>query len=94
MLEFRDDNPPPLEVKVTDFNRHEHLNSVVSSYIPCPDPSQTHSPLQARQKGGIGSAEYDPNQQSIRAFFGGGAPVEEGRATSNAYDENNINIGD
>lgn len=28
---------------------------------------------QKRQKGGIGSAAYDPNQKDIRAFFGGGA---------------------
>ncbi|KZT65800.1 phosphoglycerate mutase-like protein [Daedalea quercina L-15889] len=74
LMDFPDNNPPPLEVKVTDFNRHEHLDNV------------------ARQKGGIGSAEYDPNQQSIRAFFGGSAPVEEGRAASNAYDELDINI--
>jgi len=74
-MAFTDDRPPPLEIKVTDFNRHEHLDSV------------------ARQKGGIGSSQYDPSQQSIRAFFGGGdVPVEEGRAASNVYDETNINI--
>ena len=28
-MEFKDDNPPPLEVKITEFNRHEHLDSVV-----------------------------------------------------------------
>ncbi|KAI0917238.1 hypothetical protein AcW1_007518 [Taiwanofungus camphoratus] len=74
-LEFTDNNPPPLLVRVTDFNRHEHLDNVT------------------RQKGGIGSAGYDPKQQSIRAFFGGGgAPAEEGRSESNAMDENNVDI--
>ena len=28
---------------------------------------------QKRQKGGVGSAAYDPNQKDIRVFFGGGA---------------------
>lgn len=27
--------------------------------------------VQVRQKGGIGSAAYDPNQKDIRAFFKG-----------------------
>ncbi|KAH9841642.1 phosphoglycerate mutase-like protein [Rhodofomes roseus] len=76
LMDVQDNRPLPLEVKVTDFNRHEHLDSV------------------ARQKGGIGSSEFDPNQQSIRAFFGGaGVPAEEGRAASNAYDESNVNTG-
>ncbi|OSX59928.1 hypothetical protein POSPLADRAFT_1075385 [Postia placenta MAD-698-R-SB12] len=73
-MEFSDSNPPPLVVRVTDFNSHEHLDRV------------------ARQKGGIGSAEFDPKQQSIQAFFGGAAaPTEEGRSVSNALDEGNIN---
>jgi len=29
--------------------------------------------FQKRQKGGIGSAAYDPKQKDIRAFFGGKA---------------------
>ncbi|KAH7915428.1 histidine phosphatase superfamily [Hygrophoropsis aurantiaca] len=40
-----------------------------------------------RQKGGIGSSAYDPNQQDIRAFFGGGGvkkPVEAHLTESNA----------
>ncbi|KAI0354895.1 phosphoglycerate mutase-like protein [Trametes cingulata] len=53
-----------------------------------------------RQKGGIGSTPYDPKQQDIRAFFGGGkfkadvpAPeVEEGRSESNARDEADVDI--
>lgn len=64
---FQDDKMPPLEVKVTDFNRNEHLDSVVSEASTA--PTLSISPSQARQKGGIGSAEYDPKQQSIRAFF-------------------------
>lgn len=90
---FQDDRPPPLEIKVTDFNRHEHLDSVVSEASTAP-MFFTNPSSQARQKGGIGSAEYDPKQQSIRAFFGGGTTVEEGRAASNAYDESDINTGE
>lgn len=53
---------------------------------------------QKRQKGGIGSAAYDPKQQDIRAFFGGGQISttnhvhEEGRAESNAEDEADVQI--
>lgn len=93
-MEFQDDNPPPLAIKVTDFDRHEHLDSVVSELHAAAPTHQANPFFQARQKGGIGSAEYDPNQQSIRAFFGGGTPAEEGRAASNAYDESNIDIRD
>jgi len=32
-LEFSDSNPPPLEIKVTDFNRHEHLERVASTIV-------------------------------------------------------------
>ncbi|KAH7885210.1 histidine phosphatase superfamily [Phlebopus sp. FC_14] len=49
------DNLPPLIVKVTDVNRHEHIDGI------------------KRQEGGIGSSAYDPKQQDIRGFFGGGA---------------------
>lgn len=45
---------------------------------------------QKRQKGGIGSAAYDPNQKDIRAFFGGGAvetPVV-------AMDHSESNVGE
>ena len=38
-LEFSDDNPPPLVIRVTEFNRHEHLDKVVSSlsiFDTCP----------------------------------------------------------
>ncbi|KZT09136.1 phosphoglycerate mutase-like protein [Laetiporus sulphureus 93-53] len=70
-----DGDYPPLEIKVIDFNRHEHLEKV------------------ARQKGGIGSAAHDPNQQDIRFFFGGGGtPAEEGRSESNAHDEVGVMI--
>lgn len=52
--------------------------------------------FQARQKGGIGRAAYDPKQQEIRAFFGGGATAqsqtEEGRSESNARDESEVDI--
>ncbi|OCH84190.1 phosphoglycerate mutase-like protein [Obba rivulosa] len=76
--EFSDNDPPPLEIRATDLNRHEHLKKV------------------ARQKGGIGRAEYDPKQQGIRAFFGGGdiakPATEEGRSESNARDESEVDI--
>ncbi|KAH7922935.1 phosphoglycerate mutase-like protein [Leucogyrophana mollusca] len=72
-LQFADDAAPALEVRVTDVNRHEHIDSI------------------KRQKGGIGSAAHDPNQQDIRAFFGGGGmkkPVEaQEHSESNAGDE-------
>ncbi|PCH40029.1 phosphoglycerate mutase-like protein [Wolfiporia cocos MD-104 SS10] len=78
VLDFLDSQPPPLQVQVTDFNRHEHLDQI------------------ARQKGGIGSAEFDPKQQDIRAFFGGAAvsmrDTEEGRSESNARDEVNVDL--
>lgn len=32
-LEFPDSNPPPLEVRVVEFNRHEHLDRVVRCLI-------------------------------------------------------------
>jgi len=66
-LEFPDSDPPPLTMKVTDVNRHEHIDNIV------------------RQKGGVGSAAYDPKQADIRAFFGGAAVGEH--AESNARDE-------
>ncbi|KAI8994145.1 phosphoglycerate mutase-like protein [Trametes punicea] len=81
-MEFSDSDPPKLQVRVTDVNRHEHLAKV------------------ERQKGGIGSAGYDPKQQDIRAFFGGAkmdagavaSEVEEGRSESNARDEVEVDI--
>ncbi|EIW59438.1 phosphoglycerate mutase-like protein [Trametes versicolor FP-101664 SS1] len=81
-LDFPDNDPPKLQVRVTDFNRHEHLDAV------------------KRQKGGVGSAGYDPKQQDIRAFFGGAkvpakgeaAELEEGRSESNARDEVDVDI--
>lgn len=46
-----------------------------------------------RQKGGIGSAAYDPKQKDIRAFFGGGT-LPEGRSESNAQDEVDVEINE
>ncbi|KAH9850118.1 phosphoglycerate mutase-like protein [Lenzites betulinus] len=80
-MEFADGDPPKLQVRVTDVNRHEHLAEV------------------KRQKGGIGSAGYDPKQKDIRAFFGGAklqandaSETEEGRSESNARDEADVEI--
>ncbi|KAI0823927.1 phosphoglycerate mutase-like protein [Trametes gibbosa] len=80
-LEFSDDDPPKLQVRVTDFNCHEHLAEV------------------KRQKGGIGSAGYDPKQKDIRAFFGGAkvqaddtSEDEEGCNESNARDEVDVDF--
>ncbi|CCL99710.1 uncharacterized protein FIBRA_01732 [Fibroporia radiculosa] len=75
-LAFIDSNPPPLEIRVVDFNSHDHLDDM---------------------KGGIGSAQFDPKQQSIRAFFGGGggdADLEEGRSESNVRDEVDVEVQD
>lgn len=89
-----DEDDPPLLVKVTDFNRHEHISSVVrtTSCAEIEVTRVTSAPFsQKRQKGGIGSSAYDPKQQKIRDFFGGKAvkdPVEAlERSESNAEDE-------
>lgn len=86
---------PPLAVKVTDFNRSEHLDKVVSLSVRKLQKDVLTFP-QKRQKGGIGSTTYDPKQQDIRAFFGGGAAEkpEEGRSESNARDEAEVDIDD
>ncbi|KAH8104740.1 phosphoglycerate mutase-like protein [Cristinia sonorae] len=83
-LVFADNDIPPLIIKVTEFDRHEHLDKV------------------KRQKGGIGSAAFDPKQKDIRAFFGGAklgsqadvsaSTKEEGRSESNVQDEVNVDI--
>lgn len=45
----------------------------IPCYSAC-DALLTPGPIfQKRQKGGIGSAAYDPKQKDIRAFFGGKA---------------------
>ncbi|PSR70465.1 hypothetical protein PHLCEN_2v13616 [Hermanssonia centrifuga] len=57
--------------------------------------SSEHLEKVKRQHGGIGSAAYDPKQQDIRAFFGGGkidGGQVEGRSESNAEDEANVQI--
>lgn len=63
---------PLLVMRVTDINRHSHLDTIVrrlrSNVHPSPlTPGLTR---QVRQKGGIGRAAYDPKQKDIRAFFG------------------------
>ncbi|KAI0043447.1 phosphoglycerate mutase-like protein [Auriscalpium vulgare] len=71
-LEFPDNDLPPLEVRVTDVDRHSHTDKI------------------KRQKGGIGSAAYDPSQQDIRAFFGGkveAQPVPESNARDAVVDD-------
>ena len=42
--------------------------------------------FQRRQKGGIGSAAYDPKQKDIMAFFGGKAESQPGSNIS-AHDK-------
>ncbi|KAI0304504.1 histidine phosphatase superfamily [Multifurca ochricompacta] len=63
-----DDVHPLLVIRVTDVNRHSHIDNVT------------------RQKGGIGSAAYDPKQKDIRAFFGG-KTENLSISESNAHDE-------
>jgi len=68
-----DKEHPILVMRVTDINRHSHIDNIVkrhgSNVHPTPlTPGLTH---QVRQKGGIGRAAYDPKQKDIRAFFGG-----------------------
>lgn len=91
-----EDGLPALTIRVTDVNRHKHLEGLVcfrflsfscvaADWIP-------YVSLQKRQKG-IGSGVHDPAQSDIRKFFGGGVidgqkvELEEGRAKSNALDE-------
>lgn len=40
-MEFSDSNPPPLVVRVTDFNSHEHLDRVVRSPLDIPEIETT-----------------------------------------------------
>lgn len=87
---------PALAVKVTDVNRHRHLEGLVCSHFSsfcCVEADWIlYVSLQKRQKG-IGSVAHDPAQSDIRKFFGGGVidgkkiELEEGRAKSNALDE-------
>ena len=86
---------------MTDVNRHEHLEKVVSKMSIYSSPFHymlVYTP-QVRQKGGVGSAAHDPKQQDIRAFFGGGKipaaaveGLEEGQSLSNAKDEVDVDI--
>ena len=66
----------------------------VSCYVFVTNLSYILKSPQKRQKGGIGSAAYDPKQKDIRAFFGGAAvkSSEEGPSESNAEDEANVVI--
>ena len=66
----------------------------VSCYVFITNLSYILTFPQKRQKGGIGSAAYDPKQKDIRAFFGGATvkSSEEGPSESNAEDEANVVI--
>lgn len=72
-----DKERPLLIMRVTDINRHSHTDNIVW----CPHCNVCAASLtqvwtsQIRQKGGIGSAAYDPKQKDIRAFFGGSTEV-------------------
>lgn len=94
-MEFSNDDLPPLKVAVPEFDRGEHLDKVVGIF-PCSlDTVRYRNPSpQKRQKGGIGSAAYDPKQKDIRAFFGGGGALPEGRSESNAQDEVDVEISE
>lgn len=90
-MEFPVNGPPPLTVRVTQVNRHEHIDSIVRHVCSPVRVDIDFGFLQKRQRGGIGSAAHDPNQKDIRAFFGGGTvetPVEAAEhSESNARDE-------
>jgi len=64
-----------LVMHVTDVNRHSHTDNIVRHprYSDCATLLTPGPISQKRQKGGIGSAAYDPKQKDIRAFFGGKA---------------------
>lgn len=78
---------------MTDINVHEHIDQIVCNIrIRCTVFGLTLFVIpQKRQKGGIGSAAYDPSQKDIRAFFGGGEVngdiVAKDQSESNAKDE-------
>ncbi|KAH9947560.1 phosphoglycerate mutase-like protein [Amylocystis lapponica] len=78
-LELPSDHLPPLEVRVTEFNRHEHLNSVARQKGGI--GSAAHDPSQQDIRaffGGGATAKQTEN--------------EEGRSESNARDEVDVTI--
>jgi len=79
---------PLLIMRVTDVNRHSHTDNIVWHYrynarVGLLTPDFT---FQTRQKGGIGSAAYDPKQKDIRAFFGGKTELSPESSTK-AHDQ-------
>ena len=54
----------------------------VSCYVFITNLSYILTFPQKRQKGGIGSAAYDPKQKDIRAFFGGATVSADSTANS------------
>lgn len=59
-------------MRVSDFNHHEHLVTVVSTARRRPPHSDSSMLRQVRQKGGIGGSAHDPKQSDLRTFFAGG----------------------
>lgn len=88
-MEISDSDLPPLTVKVTHVNQHSHIDGIVSAWNITFLDQWADSTKQKRQKGGIGSAAFDPKQGDIRAFFGGKTDALE-HAESNAHDEVDI----
>lgn len=64
-------------MRVTDINKHTHIDNLVRQlrYSACAALLTPSLTFQKRQKGGIGSAAYDPKQKDIKAFFGGKAEI-------------------
>ncbi|CAL1712789.1 unnamed protein product [Somion occarium] len=75
-LEFSDDNPPPLMIKVTDFNRHEHLDKVKRQKGGI--GRAAYDPKQQDIRAFFGGAAVKP--------------IEEGRSESNVQDEADVDI--
>jgi len=78
-LDFADDDLPPLEVRVTEFNRHEHLDSIARQKGGI--GSAAHDPAQQDIRAFFGGgAAPKPAQNG------------EGRSESNARDEVDVKI--
>ncbi|KAL5524345.1 hypothetical protein ACEPAF_9485 [Sanghuangporus sanghuang] len=80
---------PPLKVKVTDINRHSHLDKVKRQQGGI--GSSTHDPAQKDIRAFFGGASLSP-KETKNNVSGKPPPIElqEGRAASNAFDEVDI----
>ncbi|KAI0333657.1 phosphoglycerate mutase-like protein [Cubamyces sp. BRFM 1775] len=81
-LDFSDDQPPKLQVKVTDVNRHEHLADVARQKGGI--GREGFDPKQRDIRAFFGGAKIDAEAAAPE--------LEEGRSESNARDEAEVEI--